>query len=194
MQHDRIVYDIDSTLERPLKIIIPRFKEMPEEYAFLRDTADRAIQKIKQFESFKSSYGYCHYDLLPKNFHFDEGNLITFFDFDWLGKGFLANDLMTFYIQLFFLVYHKIITQEEADRSFMVLVDGYREQRNLSEEELEAIPWLGVMFWIFGLGFYEENFDDFSNTFLTPKFIRDRIAMIKKWVDSYCNTRFTAAG
>ena len=167
---------------------------MPEEYAFLRDTADRAIQKIKQFESFKSSYGYCHYDLLPKNFHFDEGNLITFFDFDWLGKGFLANDLMTFYIQLFFLVYHKIITQEEADRSFMVLVDGYREQRNLSEEELEAIPWLGVMFWIFGLGFYEENFDDFSNTFLTPKFIRDRIAMIKKWVDSYCNTRFTAAG
>jgi Ser/Thr protein kinase RdoA (MazF antagonist) len=186
LQHERVVYDTGSTLERPLKIISHRFQEMPGEYAFLRDMTDRTIKKIKQFDVSKFSYGYCHYDLLSKNFHFDENNAITFFDFDWLGRGFLVNDLMTFYIQLFFLEHYNMITREEADRNFGVLLEGYREQRNLSAEEVEAIPWLGVMFWIFGFGFYEDNFDDFSNTFLTPKFIRDRVAMIKKWVDNYC--------
>ena len=40
------------------------------------------------------------------------------------------------------------------------------------------------MFLIFGLGFYEDNFGDFSNTFLTPRFIRDRVQFIRRWTES----------
>jgi len=187
LRHDRPVYDVDTTLKRPLKLIADRFSDMPDENAALQDLSDKVIKKLKQFDTSGFSYGYCHYDLLPKNFHFDEDNRITFFDFDWAGKGFLVNDLMTFYIQLFFLVHFQMLTRAEADRCFAVLIGAYREKRAISEPELQAIPCLGVMFFIFGFGFYEENFDDFSISFLTPKFIKERVDLIKKWADWYCD-------
>lgn len=186
LQYPRIVYDEQTTLERPLKIMQERFANMPDEYAFLQKTADRVIEKMKQFDKSAFSFGYCHYDLIPKNFHFDEADRITFFDFDWAGKGYLANDLMTFLVQLFFIAHYKTISREAADEHFGIVVDAYREVRAFSEQELDAIPWLGLMFWIYAFGFYEDNYDDFANTFLTPKFIKERIALIGKWIDWYC--------
>ena len=186
LKHERPVYNIHTTLDRPLQLIAKRFTEFPDEYEYLKDLAESVRNKLDQLPTSGFSYGYCHYDLLPKNFHFDEDNDITFFDFDWAGKGFLVNDLMTFYVQLFFLVHYQLLTQEVADEYFGIVIQSYREQRHLSAEELSAIPYLGVMFFIYGFGFYEENFDDFSIAFLTPKFIRERVELIKKlaaWFD-----------
>jgi Ser/Thr protein kinase RdoA (MazF antagonist) len=187
LQFDRITYDFETTAHYPLKIIEHRFTELPNEYAFLQELAQKTIETLNSFDASKFSYGYCHYDLLPKNFHFDEHNNITLFDFDWMGKGWLANDLMTFYVQLFFLAHMlKRIPQAEADRSFAIVVESYREHRELSDAELAAIPYLGVLFWIYAFGFYEENFDDFSNTFLSTRFIRERVGMIRTWAEQYC--------
>ncbi len=186
LQHNRIVYDEDSTLKKPLEIIKSRFAGLKQEYDCLQNLAQQVIERLKQFDTSGFSYGYCHYDLLPKNFHFDDNNNITFFDFDWAGKGFLVNDLMTFFIQLFFLVHFNAISKEEADEKMKTVVAGYREVRNLTTQELEMIPYLGVMFWIYAFGFYEENYDDFGIMFLTPKFIKERVALIKKWAEWYC--------
>jgi Ser/Thr protein kinase RdoA (MazF antagonist) len=186
LQHERITYDQFTTLEQPLKIIQKRFENLSEAYDFLKMAAGIAEDQLKTFDLPLFGYGYCHYDLLPKNFHFDEENNITFFDFDWAGKGYLVNDLMTFFVQLFFLIKFKVLTQADADSKFSQLVAGYRENRNLSDQELKAIPYLGIRFWIFAFGFYEENYDDFSNTFLTTRFIQERVELIKKWVEWYC--------
>ncbi|MBN9386164.1 MAG: phosphotransferase [Chitinophagaceae bacterium] len=186
LRDERPVYDTYTTLRRPLELVRRRFEELPEEYAWLQDIAGKADDKLKSFRLEELSYGYCHYDLLAKNFHFDSQDRITFFDFDWCGKGWLVNDLMTFYITYFLQIHMGRITQEEADKAFAVAIKGYREQRSLSAAEIEAIPYLGIMFWIFALGFYEENFDDFSNTFLSTRFLKERTALIRKWVESYC--------
>jgi len=185
LAHERPEYNVFTTLERPLQVIAQRFTEFPDEYEYLKDLVESVKNKLDQLPTSAFSYGYCHYDLLPKNFHFDEHNNITFFDFDWAGKGNLVNDLMTFYVQLFFLVHFKLLTREEADERFGIVVTSYREQRPLSDDELSAIPYLGIMFFIYGFGFYEENYDDFSIAFLTPKFIRERVELIKKWAAWY---------
>ena len=77
-------------------------------------------------------------------------------------------------------------TQEKADRDFGVFLEAYREARSLSVEEVEAIPYLGYMWWVYFLEFFQEHFEDWSNTFLGPRFIRERMALIRKWVDLYC--------
>ncbi len=187
LQYERPVYDVYSTLERPLQLTADRFASVPDEYRTLQDLAAKVLKKLQRMETARFSYGYCHYDLLPKNFHFDEDNRITFFDFDWTGKGFLVNDLMTFYVQLFFLIQFQMITREEADSSFSIMIAAYKEKRPVSEQELATIPYLGIMFFIYAFGFYEENYDDFSIAFLTPKFIRERVELIKKWADWYCD-------
>jgi Ser/Thr protein kinase RdoA (MazF antagonist) len=184
LPYPRITYNKYTTLERPLTIIAHRFAELPEEYAILKKLAACASKALDSLEPATFSYGYCHYDFMPKNFHFDEADRLTIFDFDWAGLGYLANDLMVFFVQYFFLVHHKLIAREEADRCLHVFLLAYHRHRPISSAELKAIPHLGVMFFIYGFGFYEDNFDDFSNTFLGPKFIRERVQFIRQWAGS----------
>ncbi|MDO6429115.1 phosphotransferase [Flavitalea sp. BT771] len=186
LKHDRITYDFYTTLQRPLAVIRERFRELPDEYEFLQQVAEKVKKKLATFPTGSFSYGYCHYDLLVQNYHFDGQDGITFFDFDWCGKGWLANDLMTLYIHFFFHTHFGKVTQAEADRAFGIAVAGYRQVRPILDEEIEALPFLGVTFLIFALGFFEDNYDDFSITFLTPRYLRDRTALIKKLAEQYC--------
>jgi Ser/Thr protein kinase RdoA (MazF antagonist) len=185
LSYERKPYNVETTLRRPLRLIEPWFADDAEGYAYLTDMAERVIQKLGTFDTTRFSYGYCHYDYLPKNFHFD-GNQLTLFDFDFAGQGFLANDLASFLVHLFFHTATGKITKEEGDRQFAVFIDGYREVRALSDEEIGSVPFLGIMFWIFYLGFQYENFDDWSNVFVGPKYLKDRVGIIKRFSEMYC--------
>ena len=184
--HFRRTYDIETTLIQPLEYIRPAFSELPEDYAWLQNTTEKVSEKIKEFDTAKFSYGICHYDLLPHNFNFDEQDNITFFDFDFAGKGFLANDLMTFFMHFFFDVNFKKLTQEEANQKFEIFLTAYREVRQVTDEEIEAIPYLGFAFWLFFLQFYQLHFDDWSNTFFNLRFKKERMGWIRNWVEFYC--------
>jgi Ser/Thr protein kinase RdoA (MazF antagonist) len=66
-------------------------------------------------------------------------------------------------------------------------VAGYREVRPLADAELAAIPYLGVGFWLFYFAFAYRHFDDWSNTFFGPRYLRERVGWIKKWAAWYCD-------
>jgi Ser/Thr protein kinase RdoA (MazF antagonist) len=186
LSNQRRIYDVETTLLKPLAYIQTEFTELPEEYEWLKSTTAKVVEKISQFDLSKFSYGYCHYDFLPHNFHFDEQDNLTFFDFDFTGKGLLANDLMTFFIHYFFEVHSKKQTQEEADRNYGIFLEAYRSVRPVSEEEIAAIPYLGFAFWMFFLEFYQLHFEDWSNTFYNLRFKKERMGWIRSWVERYC--------
>lgn len=184
LENPRRAYNSDTMLFEPIKLVKPAFESLEDEYNYLKESSEKIAHKIDKLDLVQFSFGYCHYDFLPKNFHFN-GNEVTFFDFDFAGKGYLINDIASFYIHYFLEVYYGKITQEEADKAFAGFVASYREIRTLSDQELAAIPYFGFAFWIFYMGFHYENFDDWSNIFFGPKFLKDRTALIKKWVDWY---------
>lgn len=186
LDYSRKPYTFETTLTRPLEILEPAFTELPAEYVYLKDISAKVIEKLSSFDLSGFSYGYCQYDFLPKNFHFNNDGKLTFFDFDFAGKGYLANDLMSFFVHFFMHTYTGKLTDEEADRMYHVFLSAYREVRPVSDQEIEAIPYLGVGFWVFYLGFQYENFDDWSNLFFGQRFIKDRVALIKAWVIKYC--------
>ena len=186
LKYPRRSYDVNTTLLNPLEYIKSAFTELPEDYEWLKTTTEKVVRKIEEFDLSKFSYGYCHYDFLPHNFHFDEQDNITFFDFDFLGKGLIANDLMTFFMHYFFDVLTKKQTQEEADKRFEVFLMAYRKVRPVSEEEIAAIPYLGFAFWMFFLEFYQLHFEDWSNTFYNLRFKKERMVWIRTWVEWYC--------
>ncbi|WP_338876260.1 phosphotransferase [Spirosoma sp. SC4-14] len=185
LAYERNAYDIETTLQRPLQRLKPWFVDDPEGYSYLLAIAGQVIQKLGTFDTDCFSYGYCHYDYLPKNFHFD-GDRLTLFDFDFAGKGFLANDLASFLVHFFFHTATGKITKGEADRQYLLFVEGYRQIRPLSDEELEAVPFLGIMFWIFYLGFQYENLDDWANTFAGPRYLKERVSIIKRFSEMFC--------
>jgi len=183
LSYRRIVFNQDTTITEPIKIIKSVFDELPDEYTYLTDTAKDVIEKLDTFDYSNFSYGYCHYDFLPKNFHFDGDDNITFFDFDFAGKGYLANDITVLYIHFFLEASSGKMTREEADSAFAVFVENYRKVRPLHYDELKAIPYLGFAFWVFYLGFQYDNFDDWSSIFFGSKFLMDRVALIKRWME-----------
>lgn len=126
------------------------------------------------------------HDLLPKNFHFDKDNQITFFDFDFLGKGYLANDLMTFRVHFALNVTLQRMSQEEANREFDLFISSYKEIKPISDDEIAAIPYLSFGFWIFFMAYHQDHFDDFSNPFFNTRYIDDRVELIKKLTNKYC--------
>lgn len=187
LNHPRNSYNITTTLTQPLETLAPYFKDMQEEYLWLKETAQQVIEKLNGMDTPAFSSGYCHYDFLPKNFHFDQGHNVTFFDFDFAGKGYLVNDLMTLYVHFFLHTEAKRTTPEQAAFDFETIVKAYREVRPLSDAELAAIPYLGYQFWLFYMEFHYLNFEDWSNFFLTPRFMKDRVALMKRWVNRYCD-------
>ncbi|WP_205513962.1 phosphotransferase enzyme family protein [Longitalea arenae] len=186
IQYERKSYDLNNTIIQPLKKVKPAFADIPEDYDYLLKTAERVIQKLNDFDTARFSNGYCHYDYLPKNFHFDENDNITFFDFDFMGRGYLVNDVMSFWLHLALHTTFNKITREEAERQFDIFIKSYQSGKHISADEVKAIPYLSFGFWIFYMGFHYEQFDDFSNSFFNTRFLKERVALIRKLVDNYC--------
>jgi len=187
LNNPRPVFNFETTLFEPLKDLESNFSEMKEEYEYLSNISEKVVQKFKEFDTSTFSYGYCHYDFFPKNFHFDEQGKITFFDFDFAGEGYLINDLMSFLNHYFFHQLNNLISKEQAEKDFDTFLNAYQKVRLLTNDELKAIPYLGVTFHIFFLKFFYDNYDDWSNIFLTPRYTKHRVGLIKKWEELYCN-------
>ena len=187
LSYPRQEYTIETTIDRPLEVLKPFLKDFQEEYEYLLETAGRVKEKMESYDLQSFSYGYCHYDYLPKNFHFDEHNTITVFDYDFAGKGLLMNDIMTFMMHYFFHTTLNRISYEEGDQHFTLFIESYRKVKAVSDQELELMPYLGFGFWLFYLGFQCENFDDWSNTFFSSRYLQDRISVIKKYMGRYCS-------
>ncbi len=105
-------FSIDTMLTGPLERIKPAFKGLEPEYEYLTATARLVQDRIAGLALESFGYGYCHYDFLPKNFHFNDRNEITFFDF--AGQGYFVIDLASLYAHYFLLVSQQKISQQEA--------------------------------------------------------------------------------
>lgn len=149
-------FDIETTITTPLKLLKPAFEGNIEDYAWLLKMCNEVITKLSQLNTTPIPQGYCHFDFLPKNFHFDNDR-VTLFDFDFMGYGWLVNDIMTFWVHLMLDVFTKRMTQEEANEAYQVFLNGYREHRSVSEQELAMIPYLSFGFWLFYMGFHSTH-------------------------------------
>ena len=185
LKHPRIEFNINTLLLDPLRILKPAFQGLEEEYNYLQQAISRVAAKMERIDYSTFSYGYCQYDFLPKNFHFTEDGSITFFDFDFAGKGYIVNDLGSFAAHYFLQRFYGKIDQQEADREFSIFLENYQKVRPLSTAEIEAIPYFGFAWWIFYLRFQYEHFEDWSNFFFGPRFLKERVGWIKKWEEWY---------
>jgi Ser/Thr protein kinase RdoA (MazF antagonist) len=101
-----------------------------------------------------------------------------------MGYGWLVNDVMTFWQQLCLDVHFGRMTQDAATNSYAVLIDAYRELRPLSDQELAAVPYLSLGWWMFYSGFHTTH-DQFY-TFIEPSHLKLRFGLIRQLIEKYC--------
>jgi Ser/Thr protein kinase RdoA (MazF antagonist) len=170
-------FDLETTLVGPLVQLESYFSEDRAGYAWLVQAAKQVEKKLSSIDQSGFASGYCQFDFLPKNFHFD-GDAITFFDFDFMGYGWLVNDIMTFWQHLEVEATLGRMTREAADDGFAIFLAAYRSCRQVSELELEAIPYLSLGFWLFYMSFHTTH-DQFY-PFIQPAHLRLRLGLIQQ--------------
>jgi len=175
-------YDQETTLYKPLEILKPYFTEDPAGYAWLQKAVKQAAEKLDALYTPTFSIGYCQFDFLPKNFHF-EGDSITLFDFDFLGYGWLVNDVMTFWQHLCLDVHFGKMTQGEADEAYDILLRAYQEIRPLSKQELAAVPYLSLGFWLFYSAFHTTH--NLFYPYVGPLPLKRRFTMVRQLMERY---------
>lgn len=188
LNHNRPEYNVFSTLYKPLEILNPAFDEYNFDtgYEYLKLISEKTIKTLKLIDTTGFNYGYCHYDYLPKNFHFNDKDEFTLFDFDFAGNGYLVNDLMSFQVHYFFQILYGGMSKDDSNNCMKIFIDAYREKREISSQELEAIPFLGVMFWFYYLAIQYNGYDDFSNNYFNLTYLKKWVNWIKQWERLYC--------
>lgn len=177
-------FDIETTINTPLKLLKSGFRDNPEDYTWLLKMSEEVTMKISPLHTAHFPQGYCHFDLLPKNFHFDDDQ-ITLFDFDFMGYGWLVNDIMTFWQHLMLEVYTNRMTQEAADDAFNTMLKGYLQYRHIGEQELAMIPYLSFGFWLFYMGFHTTH-DQFI-VFSQPSHLKSYVGILRHIAATYWN-------
>lgn len=188
LRHQRWRFTSDSIFTAPIEQATPHFASIPDELTWWIYATQKAKEELSALSPHLFSAGYCHYDFLPKNFHF-VGDEITLFDFDFFGHGWLINDLTSFWTQLCLDVQFNRMTKTEADRSFSIVLDTYRSIRPVSQEELRAIPALSLGWWCFYMGFHTTH-DQFM-ALVEPSHLKMRTALIRQLTEmNYESFRF----
>lgn len=185
LSYPRKGYDHQTIFRGPIATLEPAFHEMPDEYQQLQEHTAETIGQLDALGIAHFPTGYIQYDFLPKNFHFDAQDRLTFFDFDFAGKGAIANDLMTYWVHF---ALHAVLgrqTKEKSDADFQQFLEAYTSVRPVSEAEIKALPWLQTGFWTFYMAFNYENYDDFSSQYFNNGFLRERVNIIRKILDMY---------
>lgn len=180
---DRL-FDTDSMLHEPIARCRQYFAAAPEDLEWLEQSVTRIESMIRETDTSEFSFGFIQFDLLPKNFHFNEDNKVTLFDFDFVGYGWLLLDLMTFWTHLQLDIHFGRQTKEAGDQAFQTFLDAYRSVRPISDAEVKMIPQLSLCFWVFYMGFHESH-DGFYGFVKEPGHLKMRMGLIRALVEKH---------
>lgn len=177
---ERINYDSDVLLNKPCDYLKSYFSEDLDEMKYLKEISANISGNFKESNLSENQKGIVHLDIWYDNLSVNSDNEITIFDFDNCGNGLLILDVGYFCKQLFFIESNKKIYESKVE-SFL---NGYRKERNLSDNELKLIPAAGASIFVFYLGVQAQRFD-WSNIFFTENYLKMFVGRIKNWIDYY---------
>ena len=185
---NRTDYNFELLLKKSYKLLTHFFAENLAEMKYLKDLNYKISETFEKVNQLNFQKGIVHLDIWYDNLSVNDNREITIFDFDNCGNGLLILDIGYFCKQLFFIESDKGKYESKVE-SFL---NGYREIRELSGEEIKLIPEAGASIFAFYLGVQAQRFD-WSNIFLTENYLKMFVGRIKSWVEYYKNKKITVA-
>ncbi|WP_301993901.1 phosphotransferase [Brevibacillus laterosporus] len=154
--HSRQIWDIQSLILHPLKIIESRMQHRLEDFYFIREVAQKMEEKLNEHIRNGLDWGICHGDLQGNmNISFCEDMTYTHYDFDLCGYGWRAYDLAAFKLTRLLLEEDHQLAEQLWD-SFLL---GYTAVRPFSENDREAVSvMVGIrQLWLMGLCMHDPH-------------------------------------
>lgn len=177
---------LDSTtlVARPLAAIRDRMTWLHadrDELAYLETIAARVAGQMAALPRTTPAWGFCHGDFHPGNVRFDAAGSPTLFDFDCCGAGWRAYDLAVFQWNAWLERREPRWISERWD----AFLAGYRELREISDDELATIPLFLVarQIWLMGLDAALEA--GYPPQWVGPAWLPAQLAFIRNWIERF---------
>ncbi|WP_455200300.1 phosphotransferase, partial [Kaarinaea lacus] len=117
-------------------------------------------------------FGICIGDVNPTNFHINDREAITLFDFDQCGYGYRA-----FEIGKFMSAIHAVKTKQDISNAF---IEGYQQVRQLSDAEMTTIPYYEVISVIWVMAIHAYNVDRIGYKYLEKPFWDRKLGVLRE--------------
>ncbi|CAN5447035.1 phosphotransferase enzyme family protein [soil metagenome] len=166
-------YDIQLQFEKTLKTLKPILTHHIDKYEYLMHLQSEFSSKFNSIDKTQIGFGICHGDLQAENFHVNNSNQFTFFDFDFFGTGALIYD-----IGVFIWYDHKNKPKEIID----AFLRGYQTQRKLTETELSLLPYFSTLRALFQMTLYCKISDGKQLPLWPAQQVADFIKKVEKWM------------
>ena len=175
---ERIQYTMESLTNQTLSLIDRHFPADLPEMQFIKNGTVYLNELFNSIDTSQLPAGLVHLDIWYDNFNIDEEENLTLFDFDFLGKGWLAYDLAYTIMQLF----HTEPNKEAFEEKKAQFLAGYQKHRKLTTTEEELLPWCGLAVWIFYFGIQAQRYNDWSNLYFNVNYLKHYIGMVQNWL------------
>jgi len=146
----------------------------PAQVDLLQAASEIVRHRLKEFGQAPDRYGLIHADFLPENLLVADGD-IKLIDFDDAGFGWHLFDIAT---SVFFF-----LGEKEFDAVLEALIEGYRTERELSDEHLEMLPTLLMARGLTYVGWLHTRRETDTAKELTPVVIEGVCAL----AEDYCS-------
>ncbi len=143
----------------------------PEQNTYLRQLQVKLHAEIPPLPYESGVYGVCIGDVNSSNFHINGDQELTLFDFDQCGFGFRAFEIAKYFSSLTALP-----AKSELIKPFL---DGYQQVRQLSAQELAAIPYFEIIALIWVMAIHVYNVDRIGSRLLEGPFWARRLKQIQ---------------
>lgn len=180
LQHTFKEYTLSNLMINPVKVLQPAFIKCEDDYKYLQEVNLVVIRRLAKLNLSRFDFGYVHGDLNPGNIHFQGDNRLTIFDFDLAGSGFLIQDITGIYLHFYNLIRSGESTPDEASRSYTLFFDSYLEIRPLTDNEIDALPFMAAALLIYGIyfGYLHKDKTQF------PKYLEVNMQRLKELTSS----------
>jgi Ser/Thr protein kinase RdoA (MazF antagonist) len=176
-QPARFAIDERYLLTEPLAAIWECGLEAPADLGYVASMAERVRARIASLPRGAGIFGMCHGDLHPANARFAADGTPTLFDFDLCGYGWRIYDLAVF----LWNAAGEQRTRRWTESRWRAFLRGYGDERNLSADELEAVPLFLVarQVWLMGLDCRGQS--GWPVQWLNERWLRDMLRPIRGW-------------
>jgi Ser/Thr protein kinase RdoA (MazF antagonist) len=168
--HTRTALDIPYLLDESI-LALRQFVDS-KGYNDLVQMQDKFRNVLPGLEKDAGVFGICIGDVNSSNFHINQNNHITVFDFDQCGYGYRA-----FEIGKFFSSIHSHKDKLSIEAAFL---NGYQKIRPLSKAEKKVIPYFKMVSVIWVMAIHAVNADRIGHKYLEKPFWDKRLSILEE--------------
>lgn len=165
----RPTLDAEYLVENSIAKILPFLDSSAK--AYMEELGERLCKSWPTIPAEEGAFGMCIGDVNAKNFHIDDRQQITLFDFDQCGYGYRAFEIGKFIASV---RSHKL--RDELVEAFLA---GYQQGRRLSRAEQLAIPYFTVVAALWVMAIQAMNANRIGHKYLEKPSWERRIAILK---------------